>query len=137
MFDLGPEGEVVIGDYGVVYGPHFVGNVRVEIGDFAYISYEVYIADSTAPVPGLEDVEPISAARPPPDIVIGDDCWIGLRSVILPGTRLGRGVIVGAGAVVDFAVPDFAVVAGSPGHIVGTVTPGEGTRGTQEAWWSG
>jgi virginiamycin A acetyltransferase len=39
-------------------------------------------------------------------------------STILPGVRLGRGVQVGAGAVVAQDVPDFAVVAGVPARIL-------------------
>jgi acetyltransferase-like isoleucine patch superfamily enzyme len=39
---------------------------------------------------------------------------IGVNAVILPGVTVGRGAIVGAGAVVTRDVPDFAVVAGVP-----------------------
>ena len=39
---------------------------------------------------------------------------IGVNAVILPGVTIGRGAIVGAGAVVTRDVPDFAVVAGVP-----------------------
>ncbi len=51
-------------------------------------------------------------------VTIGDDCWIGANSVILPGVTIGRGVIVGAGAVVTKNVPDFAVVGGVPAKII-------------------
>lgn len=136
MFDLGPEGEVEIGEYGVINGPHFIANSRISVGNFAYISYEVYISDAAAPVPPVD-----VAYDTPPDggrdsIVIGDDCWIGMRSAVLRGARLGRGVIVGAGSVVDFEVPDYSIVAGSPARVVGQVRPGEGTRGTQHDWWA-
>jgi acetyltransferase-like isoleucine patch superfamily enzyme len=137
MFDLGPAGEVEIGEYGVIYGPHFVGNSRITVGDFAYISYEVYLSDLPAPgLPAGDAPSSAAASTGGPAIVIGDDCWIGLRSVILAGARLGNGVIVGAGSVVDFEVPDHAIVAGNPARIVGHVTPGEGTRGTQHDWWA-
>jgi acetyltransferase-like isoleucine patch superfamily enzyme len=43
--------------------------------------------------------------------------------VLLPGARLGDGVIVGAGAVVDFEVPPYAVVAGNPARIVSWARP--------------
>ena len=51
-------------------------------------------------------------------VVIGDDCWIGYRAIILPGVRIGKGVVVGAGAVVTKDVPDYAVVAGNPARVV-------------------
>jgi acetyltransferase-like isoleucine patch superfamily enzyme len=59
-------------------------------------------------------------------IVIGDDAWVGTRAVILAGARLGTGVIVGAGAVVDFEVPPYAIVAGNPARVVGWARPGGG-----------
>ena len=54
---------------------------------------------------------------------IGDYCFIGPHSVIAPGARLGRGVLVQAYSHVHGDVPDFAVVApgapGEPARVVG------------------
>lgn len=55
---------------------------------------------------------------PGPDTVIGHDVWMGMEARILPGSRIGSGVIVGAGAVVSGHVPDYAVVVGNPARIV-------------------
>ncbi|ABE63786.1 Acetyltransferase (isoleucine patch superfamily)-like protein [Nitrobacter hamburgensis X14] len=43
---------------------------------------------------------------------------IGVNSVVLPGVTVGRGAIVGAGAVVTRDVPDFAIVAGVPARVI-------------------
>lgn len=51
-------------------------------------------------------------------VVIDDDVWIGTRAIILPGVHIGRGVIVGAGAVVTKSVPDFSIVGGVPAKII-------------------
>jgi acetyltransferase-like isoleucine patch superfamily enzyme len=51
-------------------------------------------------------------------VVIGDDSDIGVGSVILPGVTIGRGVQVGAGAVVTRDVPDYTVVAGVPARVL-------------------
>ncbi len=51
-------------------------------------------------------------------IRIGNDCWIGFRSIILPGVRIGNGSIVAAGAVVTKNVPDGVVVAGVPARVI-------------------
>ena len=51
-------------------------------------------------------------------VVIGDDCFIGYGSIILMGVTIGRGSIVGAGAVVTKDVPSDSVVAGNPAKII-------------------
>ena len=51
----------------------------------------------------------------PPWLEIGDDVWIGHNAIITPGCKaIGRGAIIGAGAVVTRDVPAYAVMAGSP-----------------------
>lgn len=54
------------------------------------------------------------------DTWIGDRCFIGACSMILPGVTVGSGAIVGAGAVVTRDVPPRAVVAGNPARILRT-----------------
>ena len=51
-------------------------------------------------------------------IVVEDDVWIGCRAIILRGIRIGRGAIIGAGAVVTKDVPQYAIVAGNPAAVV-------------------
>lgn len=52
------------------------------------------------------------------EIHVGEDCWIGGNVVVLPGVRLGRGCVVGAGSVVTKDVPDFHVAAGNPARVI-------------------
>ena len=49
---------------------------------------------------------------------IEDDVWIGMNAVILQGVTIGRGAIVGAGAVVTRDVPPWSVVMGVPARVV-------------------
>jgi len=130
MFDLGPRGHLELGDYCILNSPVIAVDSSVVIGSFAYISYEVYLADTADQLP--PPCRPSSGREPQcdaePSIVIGDDCWIGMRSVVLAGTRLGDGVIVGAGSVVDAEFPSYSIVAGNPAQVVGSVQPGEGSR---------
>ena len=51
-------------------------------------------------------------------VVIEDDADLGVNSVIVPGVTVGRGAIVGAGAVVTEDVPPYAVVAGVPARVL-------------------
>lgn len=52
------------------------------------------------------------------DTRIGARCFIGVRSVLLPGVTVGDGCIVGAGSVVTRDVPAGSIVAGNPARIV-------------------
>jgi len=51
-------------------------------------------------------------------VEIADDCDIGIGSIILPGVSIGKGVQVGAGAVVTESIEDFMIVAGVPAKIL-------------------
>ena len=51
-------------------------------------------------------------------IVVGNDVWIGLESLILPGVTIGDGAIIGARAVVARDVPPYAVVVGNPARVL-------------------
>lgn len=52
------------------------------------------------------------------EVIIGDDVWIGMRSIIMPGVRVGNGAVIGAGAVVTKDVPDYAIVGGVPAKVL-------------------
>lgn len=52
------------------------------------------------------------------DIIIEDDVWLGYRSTILSGVRIGKGAIVAAGAVVSKDVPPYAIVGGVPARVL-------------------
>lgn len=51
-------------------------------------------------------------------VVIGNDVWIGIRVIIMPGVHIGNGVVIGAGSIVTKDVPDYAIVAGVPARVI-------------------
>ena len=53
--------------------------------------------------------------------IIGNNVFLGVNSVVLPGVKIGNNVVVGAGCVVTKDIPDNVVVAGNPGKIICTV----------------
>ena len=52
------------------------------------------------------------------DTVVGNDVWIAMEAVIMPGVTIGDGAIVAARSVVTHDVPPFAVVAGNAAEVV-------------------
>ena len=69
------------------------------------------------------DVTELIPAKP---ISIGKNCFIGCNSIILKGTTLGDGCVVGAGAVVSGQFPDNSIIVGNPGKVIKRV--GGGTQ---------
>lgn len=51
-------------------------------------------------------------------IVIDDDAWLGCGAIVLDGVRIGKGAVVGAGAVVTHDIPDGAIAAGVPARTI-------------------
>jgi len=54
-------------------------------------------------------------------IWIGDDVYLGIRSIILPGVTIGNRCVIGAGSVVTQDIPDNSVAAGVPARVVRSV----------------
>ncbi len=52
------------------------------------------------------------------DTVLGDDVWLGYRSVIMPGIKIGDGAIVSALSVVTKDVPPYTIVGGNPAQVI-------------------
>lgn len=97
----------------------------IEIGDDVWFGMDVFVSDANH---GYQDpLTPIGLqfGRHDP-IVIGAGSWLGHGVVVLPGTTIGRNVVVGAGSVVRGLVPDHSVVVGAPARVVRRHEPGIG-----------
>lgn len=53
-------------------------------------------------------------------IIVGDNVFVGINSIIMPGVRIGNNCIIGAGAVVTRDIPDDVVAAGVPARPIKT-----------------
>ncbi|HEY6630772.1 MAG TPA: CatB-related O-acetyltransferase [Rhizobiaceae bacterium] len=70
------------------------------------------------------------------DTVLGNDVWIGMEALILPGVAIGHGAVVAAKAVVTHDVPPYAIVAGNPARTVKTRFDQRTVdRLLEVAWW--
>ena len=52
-------------------------------------------------------------------VVIEDDVWIGTNAIVLDGVKIGKGSIIGAGAVVTRDIPPYSVAVGVPAKVIG------------------
>lgn len=105
---------------GLMPGCYIQGSNGVLIGDYTQIAAGVKIISANH---SLSDnrAHKLSSA-----IVIGDYCWLGANSIILPGVKLGTYTIVGAGAVVTKSFADgYCVIAGNPAKIIRQLDPAE------------
>jgi acetyltransferase-like isoleucine patch superfamily enzyme len=90
---------------------------QISIGRNCMIGPHCYITDANhGRAPNMLVKEQKMEPRP---VVIDDDVWLGAGVVVLPGVRLGRGCVIGAGAVVTDDVPAGAVFAGVPAVSIG------------------
>ena len=70
------------------------------------------------------------------DTVVGNDVWIGMEAVIMPGVNIGHGAIAAAKAAVTHDVPPYAIVAGNPAKVVKTRFDQRTVdRLLEVAWW--
>jgi acetyltransferase-like isoleucine patch superfamily enzyme len=106
-------------------GTHLVAHRSIVIEDDVITGPGCYVTDQNHVY--ADPDTPIGQQWPTDDpVVIGAGSWLGAGAVILPGTRLGRNTVVGAGAVVRGEFPDHAVVAGVPAKLVRRWSPDEG-----------
>lgn len=87
---------------GVMIGPH----VTILKQDHRFDDLETYMGKQES--------------TPPNPPIIEDGAWIGERAIILSGRRVGRGAIVGAGAVVTRDVEPYSIVGGNPARVIGS-----------------
>lgn len=99
-------------------GAVVVAAERIEIGDRVLLGANVVVTDTDFhPLDPLERQEAIlNGARAP--VVIEDDVFVGMQSLILKGVRLGRGCVIGAGSVVTRDVPPGVIAAGNPARVI-------------------
>lgn len=114
FFPLHIEGiqAVKIGDNtGIGTYVHIWGNGGVEIGNNVLIAAHCCITslghDYECPLIAKGNI--ISKK-----VIIEDDVWLGYGVIVLPGVRIGRGSVIGAGSVVTKDIPPYSIAVGNP-----------------------
>ena len=106
-----------VGDYCNFNGCEIHGKGKVIFGNYVHSGIELLIIaqnhdyDTGSHIPFSPDKCTYK------DIEIGDFAWIGSRVTILPGTKIGEGAIIQAGAVVHGEIPPLAIAGGNPAKV--------------------
>lgn len=112
-------GAIVIGKNSGISGSTIYSMDEIRFGDNCMIGANCKIIDN--------DFHPLDInkrlANKPSDICkkpikIGNNCFLGMNSIILKGTILGNNCVVGAGSVVSGSFPDNVIIAGNPAKII-------------------
>lgn len=88
------------------------------IGNYVMIGPNSVILNSTHNHQKTDLPMILQGARLNLNPTIEDDVWIGRNVIILPGIRIGKGSIIGAGAVVTKDVPPYSVMGGVPAKVI-------------------
>ena len=138
--------EIGIGSYGGCFKHENIANGTI-VGKYCSFAKDVYIYNANHPLqyitthpfaynPSVKFVseEKISRSK----LVIGNDVWVGQNAIILSKClSIGDGAVIGAGAVITEDIPDYAIVAGVPGRIIGYRFSKEEIESIKKSeWWN-
>jgi acetyltransferase-like isoleucine patch superfamily enzyme len=106
---------ILLGDLDIGKSCVFAPNIYVSSGRHYYdYKPELYIRDQDFLV--LNDVD--LKAKHSKKVIIEDDCWIGINTVIMSGVKICRGSVIGSNSVVTKDVEPFSIMAGSPAKFI-------------------
>jgi acetyltransferase-like isoleucine patch superfamily enzyme len=113
-----PEAVLEIGANCGMTGGSLVAAERIVIGNNVLIGANTIVIDTDFhPLDPLERrLHPANTMTAP--VVIEDDVFVGMNSLILKGAHIGRGSIIGAGSVATKSIPAGVIVAGNPAQII-------------------
>lgn len=103
---------------------HIVGMNRIEIGNNVLMASHIFISDNShGSYKGDENDSnplepPIERDYPTAPITIGDNTWICEGVIIMPGSNIGKGCVIGAHSIVRGSIPDFTIAVGCPAKVI-------------------
>ncbi|HEY2696581.1 MAG TPA: CatB-related O-acetyltransferase [Pseudonocardiaceae bacterium] len=114
LYGYGPE-KLIIGKYcALAEGTRFImagaNHPDLGVSTFPFTIFGGEWADRTLDI--------MTGMETKGDTVVGNDVWIGYRSLIMPGVTIGDGAIIASQSVVVADVPPYTIVGGNPGKVI-------------------
>lgn len=108
--NVGISGATIYARKGITIGNNTLigGNVKILDNDFHPLQVQARNNDDKSMIKSKE-------------IIIGENCFIGCNSILLKGTKVGNGSVVGAGSVLSGIYPDHSIIAGNPARIISKI----------------
>jgi maltose O-acetyltransferase len=104
---------------GVVISTSNSGSSRISIGCDVMLAQDVMVIGGNHNIQlGNTPMNKLGEGKQGP-IIIGNDVWLGARSIVLTGVTIGDGAVIGAGSVVTKSVPANAIAVGNPAKVIG------------------
>ena len=96
----------------------FIGQVEFALHDTITIGNNVCINDGCLLLSGSHNINDPFWVHVKKPIIVEDFVWIATNVIILPGVRIGKGAVIGAGAVVSKDIPEYSIAVGNPSIIL-------------------
>jgi virginiamycin A acetyltransferase len=123
-------GRIIVGNYSTINGPNtdlYSLHNPIRIGNFCSIARNVSMQEYDHIMNRCtsyfilnhvfgEDWKKETVSKGPIDI--GSDVWIGTQTVIVSGSKIGHGAVIGANSVINGEIPPYAIAAGSPAKVI-------------------
>jgi acetyltransferase-like isoleucine patch superfamily enzyme len=114
------EGSIVLEDYtNISANCMLLSETKIRLGKYCFLAGQCYLVaggnhafDDTA-VPIM-----FQPSYSKGGILVGEDVWLGAGVIVLDGANVGKGTVVGAGAVVTESLPEYCIAVGSPAQKV-------------------
>jgi acetyltransferase-like isoleucine patch superfamily enzyme len=112
--------KLIIGSYTYIgeYNNIRAGGGMIKIGKYCSISQHITIIASNHETSKNTFIKDQPWTTKNNFVIIEDDVWIGANSVILPGVRISKGAVIGAGSVVTKDIPAYAIAVGDPAKVI-------------------
>lgn len=109
--------KIEIDDYSGIGRDSILPN-DIVIGKYVMMAPEVYIISDNHRFDDIDSPMCFQGKRNSSPILIGDDCWIGARVLIMPGRCIKKGSIIAAGTVLTKDFDEYSIVGGNPAKLI-------------------